>query len=185
MLTFSQKQSNTFCLLADSPLLDSSFISFTYSFKWQIPSKNFFVYVIFKNEHDKIPLVFEKKITYEWTVRPGTSCLCFSIHPIESGTIKEVPGAFQLDCVWMGQCHVYWWVKIFSEARWQEYKDTARTRNTQSAPKHHRTSRIPRQKHYGVGRDFIRMPHDLHIFKQGFVMAVQYWDVIREPIVRL
>ncbi|GFV15711.1 transposable element Tcb1 transposase [Trichonephila clavipes] len=56
----------------------------------------------------------------------------------------------------------------------------------QSAPKHHQTSRIPRRKHYGVGRDFIRIPRtDLHIFKRGSVTAVRYRDEVLEPIVRL
>ena len=56
------------------------------------------------------------KITYECIVRPGTSSLCFSIRPIKRGTIKVVPGTCQLDWVWLGQCHVYWWVKICSGA---------------------------------------------------------------------
>ncbi|GFS81077.1 transposable element Tcb1 transposase [Trichonephila clavipes] len=60
------------------------------------------------------------------------------------------------------------------------------SQNTQSAPKHRRTSRIPRRKHYGVGRDFIRIPRtDLHIFKQGSATAVRYRDEVLEPIVRL
>ncbi|GFV83989.1 transposable element Tcb1 transposase [Trichonephila clavipes] len=62
---------------------------------------------------------------------------------------------------------------------------TASIGNTQSAPKHHRTFRIPRQKYYGVGRDFIRIHTDLHIFKWGSVMAVWYRDEVLEPIVRL
>ncbi|GFV13920.1 transposable element Tcb1 transposase [Trichonephila clavipes] len=57
--------------------------------------------------------------------------------------------------------------------------------NTQSAPKHHRTSHIPRRKHYGVGRDVIRIRTDLQIFKRGSVTAVRYRDKVLEPIVRL
>ncbi|GFV23883.1 transposable element Tcb1 transposase [Trichonephila clavipes] len=53
------------------------------------------------------------------------------------------------------------------------------------APKHHRTSRIPRRKHYGVGKDFFRIRTDLHIFKRDSVMAVWYRDEVLEPIMRL
>ena len=55
----------------------------------------------------------------------------------------------------------------------------------QSTPKHHRASRTPRQKHYGVGMDFIRILHHLHIFKRDSVTAVQYPDEVLKPIVRL
>ena len=58
------------------------------------------------------------KFIYEWTIRSGTSSLYFSIRPIKRGTIKVVPGTCQLDCVWLRQCHVYWWIKICSWARW-------------------------------------------------------------------
>ncbi|GFT50591.1 transposable element Tcb1 transposase [Trichonephila clavipes] len=43
-----------------------------------------------------------------------------------------------------------------------------------------------RRKPYGVGRDFIRIPHtELHIFKRGSVTAVRYRDEVLEPNVRL
>ncbi|GFT67172.1 uncharacterized protein TNCV_783251 [Trichonephila clavipes] len=41
------------------------------------------------------------KITYEWTVFPGTSSLCSSIRPIKrvGGTVKVVKGTWELDYV--------------------------------------------------------------------------------------
>ena len=52
----------------------------------------------------------------------------------------------------------------------------------QSTPEHHRTSRIPRRKHYGVGRKGYRT--DLHNLKLGSVTAVRYQHGVLEPFVR-
>ncbi|GFV93734.1 transposable element Tcb1 transposase [Trichonephila clavipes] len=54
------------------------------------------------------------------------------------------------------------------------------TRNTQPAPKHHRTSRIM----VGAGIS-LGYRSELHIFKRGSVTTVRYRDEVLEPIVRL
>ncbi|GFT96337.1 uncharacterized protein TNCV_2081911 [Trichonephila clavipes] len=57
----------------------------------------------------------------------------------------------------------------------------AKTRDTHSAPKHQRTSRII-MVWAGISLEYRT---DLHIFKRGSVTTVRYRDEVLEPLVRL
>ncbi|GFU55701.1 transposable element Tcb1 transposase [Trichonephila clavipes] len=126
------------------------------------------------------------KITYEWTVYTGTR--------VGVPLSVQSRGARLKWCREHGNWTVSDWgnVAFVNESRFALEPDDKHIRiwrkqaNTQSAPKQHPTSRLPRQKHYGE-QDLIRDAHTPTFTSLNgvSVTAVRYRDEVLEPIEQL
>lgn len=83
------------------------------------------------------------KATLEWFAHLGTTSLSSFICPIQRDTTKVVPPTCELDCAWLEQRYAHRRVKICSTTLWLACKGLEKSKHTQSAREHHRTSCIP------------------------------------------